>query len=263
MTRFQITKLQFLIATLNQIYRSKVQEIDPTNRFNIGESFLKRPEPLETSPARLPEAIKTDDILESPEIQSALLVAPPPPPPPIEQTVNKCVTPPLRPPGIDEIADTVESQQNDPWNPNYEEPTIEPPPPPQVIAPPPVVQINDLGKYCSICDVTVTSEMHMRAHLNGAKHAKKLRQLGEPPYSETPDPLSQCLAPERFTNTKPPRNLLSEEGGVSNVDYSAYRTPSGQYYCQVCDITVTSECMMSQHFGSKRHVKTAAAAKRK
>lgn len=122
----------------------------------------------------------------------------------------------------------------------------------------------ELNKYCKLCDISVTSEMHMRLHLAGAKHAKKLRQLGEPPYSEVPHTLSQCILEE--TTTKRPKNINttidggSGGGGVNALDYSVFRTPSGQYYCQTCDLSVTSEVTLGQHFASKRHMK---AIKRK
>lgn len=107
------------------------------------------------------------------------------------------------------------------------------------------------GRYCEICDISVTSEVHMKLHLNGAKHAKKLKQLDAPPYAPMTDTLAQCF-------------MVNSDGKkVPGNDYSVYRTPSGQYYCQVCNITVTSEIMLKQHFASKRHIKVAATANKK
>lgn len=112
------------------------------------------------------------------------------------------------------------------------------------------------GRYCEICDISVTSEVHMKLHLNGAKHAKKLRQLDAPPYATITDTISQCL-------------MVNSDGKNSHrlsgnqIDYSVYRTPSGQYYCQVCNTTVTSEIMLKQHFASKKHMKTAVTANKK
>lgn len=109
------------------------------------------------------------------------------------------------------------------------------------------------GRYCEICDISVTSEVHMKLHLNGAKHAKKLRQLDAPPYAPITDTISQCLM----------ANSDGKHSSGSQIDYSVYRTPSGQYYCQVCNLTVTSEIMLKQHFGSKKHMKVAASANKK
>lgn len=115
------------------------------------------------------------------------------------------------------------------------------------------VPVN-VSKYCEICGVSVTSEITQKKHLSGAKHAKKLRQLGEPPYSEAPHSLSQCVSDEKPI-AHPKSNAI--ESSTSSIDFSVFRTPSGQYYCQVCDLSVTSEVTLSQHFASKRHVKTA------
>lgn len=112
-----------------------------------------------------------------------------------------------------------------------------------------------INRHCEICDVSVTSDVHMQLHLNGAKHAKKLRQLGAPPYTPVQDTLSQCF----MANYEQNQNKKSSK----SIDYSVYRTPSGQYYCLVCNITVTSEVLLDQHFGSKKHLRTASLAKKK
>lgn len=116
----------------------------------------------------------------------------------------------------------------------------------------------ELSKYCKLCDISVTSAMHMRLHLAGAKHAKKLRQLGEPPYTELSHTISQCISDESITCSKNvvPIDAIDHSARSSSVDFSVFRTPSGQYYCKVCDLSVTSEVTLSQHFASKRHMKT-------
>lgn len=124
------------------------------------------------------------------------------------------------------------------------------------------VIMPESSKYCQICDISVNSELHMRLHLTGAKHTKKLRQLGEPPYTEVPDTLSQCIMKES-TKHQPPKKVSISENNTSKVDYSVFRTPSGQYYCNVCNLSVTSEVMLSQHMSSKKHIKTIAASKKK
>lgn len=119
----------------------------------------------------------------------------------------------------------------------------------------------DPSKYCQICDISVTSEMHMRLHLTGAKHSKKLRQLGEPPYTEALDTISQCIIEDTIKPT--PKKILNCDNGISKVDYSVFRTPSGQYYCNICNLSVTSEVMLAQHMISKKHLKTSAASKKR
>lgn len=135
---------------------------------------------------------------------------------------------------------------------------------------------TDPSKYCEICNISVTSEIHMKLHLNGQKHAKKLRLLGAPPHADENDTVSQCImsmkslinpAVSPKKKTKPNDNGVADGTASSNAaakcDYSVYRTPSGQYYCQVCDITVVSEVLLSQHFESKQHYRNAATNKKK
>lgn len=48
---------------------------------------------------------------------------------------------------------------------------------------PPKPQINidtdDPEKFCKICNISVTSAPQMKLHLEGTKHAKKLKALGK------------------------------------------------------------------------------------
>ncbi|XP_031622680.1 zinc finger protein 346-like [Contarinia nasturtii] len=236
------------------IRTSKIEE-DPTNRFFIGKDFLKPKPTPNTETVVVPESV---------------LKSPPPPPPPVESfpemdnepmtdtnargsinsfdinpddlkelitpaagaasaiasTFKMAVTTPI---SVDEIAHLK----------NLNTSSV------------------DVSKYCNLCDIFVTSEMHMHLHLAGAKHAKKLRQLALPPYSEVSHTLSQCILDG--SNQSPSINSNADEmlaSGSSSVDYSVFRTPSGQYYCQCCDLSVSSEVCLSQHFSSKRHMKT-------
>lgn len=237
--------------TLFYLNRSKPVE-DPTNRFYIGEAFLVKEN--ETEAVFVPEEV---------------LKSPPPPPPPLETfpeietniksskktgKVSKGtfdITP-------DDLVDEpvqVAAAASAPPTPKLEEQIRDEVAHLQNLNAAPV----DMGKYCKLCDISVTSEMHMRLHLAGAKHAKKLRQLGEPPYSEVPHTLSQCVLEDTKT-TKRPQTANVNPDTVTALDFSVFRTPSGQYYCQVCDLSVTSEVTLGQHFLSKRHLK---AVKRK
>lgn len=124
----------------------------------------------------------------------------------------------------------------------------------------PIVQPNETTKafsrYCEVCNVSVNSDIHLQLHLNGSRHSKKLRQIGAPPYAPPNDTLSHCF----MLNYE---HMLNGNRKSKEIDYSEYRTPSGQYYCKVCNIALLSEVLLSQHFGSKKHIKTAAAAKAK
>jgi Zinc-finger double-stranded RNA-binding len=59
--------------------------------------------------------------------------------------------------------------------------------------------------------------------------------------------------------TKPPPHYGANANNARNNavrDISIYRTPSGQFYCGTCDLTVVSENLMLQHLDSKKHIKT-------
>lgn len=242
----------FLICS----FRAKIVEDDPTNRFSIGEAFL----------------VKNKNNTETVVVPESVLETPPPPPPPPPQPLeaqltsrqetipisNKAKKPISIPSGSPGPFD--EPVNNASETSSVQSDVI---PLHQVTASPSV----DPAKYCKLCDISVTSEMHMRLHLAGAKHAKKLRQLGEPPYTEKPDTLSQCILDESIlVRSKNKTNINanavdSVAAAAPLIDYSVFRTPSGQYYCQVCDLSVTSEITLSQHFSSKRHLKTTKKKK--
>lgn len=38
-------------------------------------------------------------------------------------------------------------------------------------------------------------------------------------------------------------------------DLSVFRTPSGFFYCKLCNMTVNSEIQFKQHLNSKNHAK--------
>lgn len=234
--------------------RSKHEEPDPTNRFYIGTPFL----------------VKNDNDTETVVVPESVLKSPPPPPPPPPEDFpeNPREIKPAKSVGAAEHSFKIKADD-----------LMDAPFPPTLLVNDQMrdgashLQIvnastDESGKYCKLCDISVTSEMHMRLHLVGAKHAKKLRQLGEPPYADVPHTLSQCILEE--TTAKRPKHIntvtanavvassaaVASDGGANAVDYSVFRTPSGQYYCQMCDLSVTSEVTLAQHFASKRHIKS-------
>lgn len=57
-------------------------------------------------------------------------------------------------------------------------------------------------------------------------------------------------------NIFPKDNILNSiKNETSKTDYSVYRTPSGWYYCQLCNVTVNSEAQFIKHLESKKHLK--------
>lgn len=237
---------------------------DPTGRFHIGVAFLKQ----ESNIGNIETALTTESAppplsLSPPSTGLESLHPPildylnPPPPPgetvcmldPTPETDNELVEakPIINNRGEASYSTETPSNSTDDIVAPAEEKTN------KVVLQIPRIAAAELGKYCEKCDISVTSEDHMRLHLSGAKHNKKLRQLGEPPYTESVATLSQCISNE--VQTQRPKNVHVLDGG--NQDYSVFRTPSGNYYCQVCDLSVKSEVTLANHFASKRHMKTA------
>ncbi|KAF5284138.1 hypothetical protein FQR65_LT00138 [Abscondita terminalis] len=89
---------------------------------------------------------------------------------------------------------------------------------------------------CQLCNVSVTSEQQMMLHINGSRHKKKL-QVQEPMKS-TDDTILSSLV-----------------DNVAKTDLSVFRTPTGFYYCNPCNLTLNSEIQFKQHLDSKRHKK--------
>ncbi|XP_014214532.1 zinc finger protein 346-like [Copidosoma floridanum] len=83
---------------------------------------------------------------------------------------------------------------------------------------------------CEICDISVNRQDQLETHKRGAKHLKMLKHHG----LSLPQPDPVFLVP-------PP------------IDYSIYRTPSGQYYCAPCNLSLNSESSFAQHVDSKKH----------
>lgn len=47
---------------------------------------------------------------------------------------------------------------------------------------------------------------------------------------------------------------------LQGKDLSIYRTPSGQYYCSACNLSLNSESQFTQHCDSKKHKRTLAGS---
>lgn len=99
------------------------------------------------------------------------------------------------------------------------------------------------GLRCYICNVYVTSEQQMVIHKNGAKHKKKMKALDVPSKVEVP------------TSSTILSTLTS--ASACKTDLSVFRTPSGFYYCNPCNLTLNSEVQFKQHLDSKKHKKKA------
>ena len=133
--------------------------------------------------------------------------------------------------------------------------------------------------FCEVCKVGATSQQQLDMHLNGKAHRARVegrgphsgnrgqqnQQLSRPPQSTpsaiTPSNkvrLSQYLT-QRLNGSKSDiilRIKLFQQG----KDLSIYRTPSGQFYCSPCNLSLNSESQFTQHCDSKKHKRTTAGA---
>ncbi|EFN77536.1 Zinc finger protein 346 [Harpegnathos saltator] len=87
---------------------------------------------------------------------------------------------------------------------------------------------------CDLCGVSANRQDQLETHKRGARHLRMLRLNGLP-------------VPESAAENE---NTTS---AVEPIDYSIYRTPSGQYYCAPCNLSLNSETTFAQHVESKKH----------
>ncbi|RZF38160.1 hypothetical protein LSTR_LSTR005521 [Laodelphax striatellus] len=116
---------------------------------------------------------------------------------------------------------------------------------------------NDIKKKlfswsCDLCGVIAHSEDQLNMHLKGAKHLKALKRSQSPSIIPAPANPSESILASVFL--PPEKNV---------TDYSIFRTPSGNYYCQPCNVTLNSPDQMSQHNESKKHKFKYACSKTK
>lgn len=60
-----------------------------------------------------------------------------------------------------------------------------------------------------------------------------------------------------------PFRIENETKLKQKKDYSIYRTPSGQFYCALCNLCVNSEQQFVQHIASRKHKLKESSAKGK
>ncbi|XP_054008723.1 zinc finger protein 346-like isoform X1 [Hylaeus anthracinus] len=87
---------------------------------------------------------------------------------------------------------------------------------------------------CDLCGVSANRQDQLETHKRGARHLRMLKLNGLP-------------VPESATENE------SIPAIPGPIDYSIYRTPSGQYYCAPCNLSLNSESTFAQHVESKKH----------
>uniref|UniRef100_A0A8D8Y859 Zinc finger protein 346 n=1 Tax=Cacopsylla melanoneura TaxID=428564 RepID=A0A8D8Y859_9HEMI len=114
----------------------------------------------------------------------------------------------------------------------------------------PVVKRTIQKLYCDICDTQATDESQYKAHIAGKKHIKNVNKL------KLVNPTATLINPVNSKDTV--LNSVLKPG--KELDYSTHRTPSGSYYCKICDLTVNSVNQFSDHLVSKKHKKKKASS---
>ena len=108
-------------------------------------------------------------------------------------------------------------------------------------------------KYCcNVCGVVATSQAQLDMHLSGRNHKARCAKLGIQTYDQPVIP-----------STGPMPKTENETKSKPKKDYSIYRTPSGQYYCALCNMCVNSEQTFVQHIASRKHKLKESSAKGK
>ncbi|KAF6208134.1 hypothetical protein GE061_016584 [Apolygus lucorum] len=130
--------------------------------------------------------------------------------------------------------------------------------------------------YCDVCEVTCTGDKAFKAHMSGAKHAKRMKDkkvsvklanepfIYEDPYSNT----FECTLCQVTLNAK--NQIAAHVSGLKHKSrlapnekiYSAaprqmpYRQDmsANLLYCPTCDVHANSNLQMEQHMVSAKHV---------
>ncbi|KAM5163113.1 zinc finger matrin-type protein 3 [Mantella aurantiaca] len=121
--------------------------------------------------------------------------------------------------------------------------------------------------YCKLCDASFSSPVVAQAHYQGKNHAKRLR-LAETPANSSTDP-AECKRRARKegnehkmmqnrrivcspqNNTGPYFNPRSRQRIPR--DLAMCVTPSGQFYCSMCNVGASEELEFRQHLETKQH----------
>uniref|UniRef100_A0A668TM16 Zinc finger matrin-type protein 3 n=1 Tax=Oreochromis aureus TaxID=47969 RepID=A0A668TM16_OREAU len=122
--------------------------------------------------------------------------------------------------------------------------------------------------YCKLCDASFSSPAVAQAHYQGKNHAKKLRLAEAQQNSST---ISNETTPRRnrkdgseyrlVKNRRSPQVPASMPGPYYNPrprqriprDLAMCVTPSGQFYCSMCNCGAEQETDFRQHLESKQH----------
>ncbi|XP_033763904.1 zinc finger matrin-type protein 3-like [Pecten maximus] len=119
---------------------------------------------------------------------------------------------------------------------------------------------------CKLCSVHVTCQEQLNAHLDGAKHKSKLKSQERGDWSNGPAGQGYRGRGKGIGfNGRPGYHSASKRGypfpgdetelgqPKRHRDFQNYRTPSGKFYCKVCNVTMSGDGQFAMHMDSKKH----------
>uniref|UniRef100_A0A2D4PGK6 Zinc finger matrin-type protein 3 n=1 Tax=Micrurus surinamensis TaxID=129470 RepID=A0A2D4PGK6_MICSU len=123
--------------------------------------------------------------------------------------------------------------------------------------------------YCKLCDASFSSPAVAQAHYQGKNHAKRLRvaEAQNNSFLESPEVASKRKARKEGNEFKMMQNRRNVYAVQNNTgpyfnprsrqriprDLAMCVTPSGQFYCSMCNAGASEEVEFRQHLESKQH----------
>lgn len=122
--------------------------------------------------------------------------------------------------------------------------------------------------YCKLCDASFSSPAVAQAHYQGKNHAKRLRlaEAQSNSFSESSEAGQRRTRKEGNEYKMMPnrRNMYTVQNNSGPYfsrrsrqriprDLAMCVTPSGQFYCSMCNVGAGEEMEFRQHLESKQH----------
>ncbi|OCT80751.1 hypothetical protein XELAEV_18027565mg [Xenopus laevis] len=106
--------------------------------------------------------------------------------------------------------------------------------------------------YCKLCDASFSSPVVAQAHYQGKNHAKRLR-LAETPANCFMDS-TECKRKTRKEGNEH-KVMAMRRNACARIprDLAMCVTPSGQFYCSMCNAGASEELEFRQHLETKQH----------
>jgi len=118
--------------------------------------------------------------------------------------------------------------------------------------------------WCDLCKVGAPSQTQIDMHLNGKSHKSRMkRSMGGVANDDLQAIQKRVQLKDSIFKLSNKVVSIPSHTRRKGPDLSVYRTPSGQYYCAACNISLNSEPQFAQHQVSKNHKKKESVMKNK